>query len=777
MSLLLDALKKAAEQKAAKSRADITQVEESDETLVVSPAEDISELANANTGLRRSPVESADETVVDQTEFQEHTNVEATEMQDFTDVDVTEMQTRLDNTHIDSDEVDSEVAEVTSTRIDATQQMQTGEDETIVFETEDVSDFMGEPQLVSREREDETEQVPVEPDVTDVSQLTRVDVTEADVTQFDGATSTGDDTDMSQPFRPGDQVPEDQTDFTAQLGAGDETDFTEQVAAADETDFTAEVRDRDESESTTLLGGEDKTDISQPVTRADEVRPASPGEAANLRDAAAEHLDETEMDEDMSLLLVENEVTNLTALTNPKDPREIPGVDDLSLVDTTRHRFPNEAGSATQTSATTDIGQNTQTRSAATQTQATSTLTYAPDNYDRTLMKLPSEDASKIFAGMKSDSDVVMTPDYAKKVFRSKSSEQRMLHYRLYAGIAAMILIGIFIFGLFEFTSESDNIDASLRLLKRDPMPGVIQQAGQVESQNLFAGAESGADERTIEIIESADSVATEGAITGTVEAGEAGAESEPPTVEPEGVVASVDTTKTRAVETASAVSSSPESAGSSQLEAVEIETANASSNLQVSSSTQVRETDTLLREAYAAYRSGDDELAMTRYNEVLKLDPANRNALLARAAINVQNNNSAEAIRDYRALLLANPKDSLAMTSFISVASISPRDSETQLKLMIQDEPESPYLNFALANAYSAQNRWPEAQGYYFRALQNNPGDPNYAYNLAVSLEHISQPASAISYYRRALDNFENGLATFSRDVVSQRMELLAKK
>ena len=115
-------------------------------------------------------------------------------------------------------------------------------------------------------------------------------------------------------------------------------------------------------------------------------------------------------------------------------------------------------------------------------------------------------------------------------------------------------------------------------------------------------------------------------------------------------------------------------------------------------------------------------------------------------------------------------------MTSLITVANYSLLETESQLKLMIRDEPNSPYLNFALANAYGAQNRWQEAQGYYFKALENNPGDPNYAYNLAVSLEHIAQPVAAVAYYRRALDNIDNGLATFSREVVSQRMEILTK-
>ncbi len=158
----------------------------------------------------------------------------------------------------------------------------------------------------------------------------------------------------------------------------------------------------------------------------------------------------------------------------------------------------------------------------------------------------------------------------------------------------------------------------------------------------------------------------------------------------------------------------------------------------------------------------------------MLEVDPENRNALLARAAINIQNNNIAAAISDYQLLLLANPKDSLALSSLTAVANISPEQSESQLKLLIRDEPESPYLNFALGNVYGSLNRWQEAQGQYFTALEYNPDDPNYAYNLAVSLEHIDKPKVAISYYQLALDNFNKGLATFNRDVVDQRLEIL---
>ena len=91
-----------------------------------------------------------------------------------------------------------------------------------------------------------------------------------------------------------------------------------------------------------------------------------------------------------------------------------------------------------------------------------------------------------------------------------------------------------------------------------------------------------------------------------------------------------------------------------------------------------------------------------------------------------------------------------------------------------MEDEPLSPQLNFVLANIYGTQNRWQEAQNHYFKALENNPDDPNYAYNLAVSLEHIAKPKVAIVYYQLALANFNNGRATFNKVIVDQRVEIL---
>jgi Tfp pilus assembly protein PilF len=693
MSLLLDALKKAAQQKAEKSREDIPEAETSDETIVVSAPEDISELEAADEVLSNSQLED------------------------------TRLERSADETGLktpDPTETGLEIPDSTETRqADLSTQMQTGEDETIVFAEEDVSDFLGEPELVNRDVQDET----------DLSQLAQPD----------------DRTDLSKASRQADEADiEDETDLSQLAQPDDRTDLSKASPQADVADTV------------------DETDLSQSTPE--------------VTQAAG--------DEDMSLLLVEGDDTTFTARTSltdtqpPQNQAEIVESgdgesDELGLIDTTRHNLPGEATetqSATQTSST---GITLDNQSTATRTDSTGTYTYAPDNYDRTLMKVPSDDASKLFAGMKNDSDAVMTPDYAKKVFRSKSSAQRMGSYKIYAGTAVVIILAIGIFGAFEFQDESNNIDTSLRPLKRDPMPGLIRKGGQ--EQEVIQAA-TGIDQRTIEIIESAGSETSEGEViieSSEVELAAVEVEPEITTVEPEpvGMTAGAVPADTAQTEKSTEVAIVVES------EASALEPESSSTNLQIVTTSRVGQKDIRLREAYDAYKSGNDELAMTRYNQVLEEDPGNRNALLARAAINVQNGDSAAAIKDYQAILLANPKDSLAMASLIAVANYSPRDSESQLKLMIRDEPSSPYLNFALANVYGAQNRWQEAQGYYFRALQNNPQDPNYAYNLAISLEHISQPGSAISYYQRALENFENGPATFSRDVVDQRLELLAKK
>jgi tetratricopeptide (TPR) repeat protein len=70
----------------------------------------------------------------------------------------------------------------------------------------------------------------------------------------------------------------------------------------------------------------------------------------------------------------------------------------------------------------------------------------------------------------------------------------------------------------------------------------------------------------------------------------------------------------------------------------------------------------------------------------------------------------------------------------------------------LLAQQPDATFLNFALGNQYAVQGRWEDAQSAYFRAFSADPEHPDYAYNLAVSLDHLRQPRLALEYYQRAL-------------------------
>lgn len=840
MSLLLDALKKAAEQKAKKSKQEVSPQRTSSETLPTASAADVSAVEDgAEDGA--APLRRNDETQLEHTELKARLDRGERIAGDDTGLDSTDLSDSRRNDDRPAEDLADEsrlgYSDATEKQLGKQPDARSASDEPGLSITDLLAD-RSEQKLPPRQPGDDT----------------GLDIPEQK--------QAGDERKFST-RRPGDETGLDTAD-AAESAALDsileiQSDEDEAIAPGSEeasdfgTDHELDGRPIERDNDTDTTPADDgPTEIKLQVASAEKVDSAGPElppsagdlQLVELQDDSVSENDAV-VDVDLSLILLDSDQTGRgdnTAFSDPQIPEDRTRVltnkaashAEIGLVDTTqsnthgrvvpgeqtdaqhneednegktltnyeRQTLTNHEGQTlsnpapaamhpddTRAATITAPSRNKVTRPA----DAASTRTDAPDNYDRTLMKLPSDDASNLFAGMKPDADVVMTPDYAKKVFRSKNSAQRAQHYKFYAAIAIILFLSIAIYGGIEYQYESEQIDASMLPLKRDPMPG-LNKSRQSQETNLFADTDGQVDARTIEIIQTATEESSRDAVAmieaDTVSGADTGADA-PATMAPEPGSETAPTevaTQTQAVataaETATATSSLAQpkpllaippgdDADTRSKPGAAIST-NANSTLQIKTSSAYREVDIWLREAYAAYQAGDTKLAMSRYKELLEVYPDNRNALLGRAAINIQNGNIDAAIVDYRELLLANPKDSLAMSSLLGVVSYSPLQTESQLKLMIRDEPESPYLNFALANSYSAQNRWQEAQGYYFRALQNNPGDPNYAYNLAVSLEHISQPVSARTYYQRALDNFNNGLATFNREVVHQRLEVL---
>ncbi|RKZ34485.1 MAG: tetratricopeptide repeat protein, partial [Gammaproteobacteria bacterium] len=99
---------------------------------------------------------------------------------------------------------------------------------------------------------------------------------------------------------------------------------------------------------------------------------------------------------------------------------------------------------------------------------------------------------------------------------------------------------------------------------------------------------------------------------------------------------------------------------------------------------------------------------------------------------------------------------------------------AESRLKLLLADEPEAGHLHFGLGNLYARQGRWPQAQDAYFNAYTTQPQNADYAFNLAVSLDHLAQRDAAMSYYQRALDLGDRQSAGFEPGDVLSRMQAM---
>jgi len=165
---------------------------------------------------------------------------------------------------------------------------------------------------------------------------------------------------------------------------------------------------------------------------------------------------------------------------------------------------------------------------------------------------------------------------------------------------------------------------------------------------------------------------------------------------------------------------------------------------------------DMLLQKAYQSYLSQDDEEAEKYYAKVVRINPEIRDALLGLAAVRTRLKKYGQARQAYRLVLRRYPDDKLAVTG---LALLDDNQNEEQqwrkkvysIKKQIKETPASANLHFALGSLYMRRERWKEAQKSYFEAYRYANDRPDYAYNLAISLEKINKNRSALRYYRIA--------------------------
>ena len=179
----------------------------------------------------------------------------------------------------------------------------------------------------------------------------------------------------------------------------------------------------------------------------------------------------------------------------------------------------------------------------------------------------------------------------------------------------------------------------------------------------------------------------------------------------------------------------------------------------------------------YAAYTAGDLGTARSEYQQALREEPTNRDALLGLAALEVRASRYEAAEGLYMRLLQTDPRDAQAQAALIALRSgrTDPLVTESRVKSLLAADPGAHALNFTLGNQLAQQRRWAEAQQEYFKAYTAEPDNADFAYNLAVSLDHLRQNRQALEYYQRAIGLGEKRGASFDLNAARQRATQLA--
>ena len=181
-----------------------------------------------------------------------------------------------------------------------------------------------------------------------------------------------------------------------------------------------------------------------------------------------------------------------------------------------------------------------------------------------------------------------------------------------------------------------------------------------------------------------------------------------------------------------------------------------------------------LLQKAYQHYQSAEYLQADKIYQKVLIRDQRQRDAILGRAAIAVVSKKFDSAKRFYQQLIHYYPKDSVASAALVDLLTKEVTvANESQLNLLLRENPDAAHVYFSLGVLYEKQNRLKESQQSFFNAFSLNK-KADYAFNLAVSLDRLGQAKAALSYYKQASELSDKSIIHFDEKTVLSRIETL---
>ncbi len=181
------------------------------------------------------------------------------------------------------------------------------------------------------------------------------------------------------------------------------------------------------------------------------------------------------------------------------------------------------------------------------------------------------------------------------------------------------------------------------------------------------------------------------------------------------------------------------------------------------------------LQDAWRALDAGRTLAALTLYRQALIQRPDWTDARLGEAAALARLGRLEEARRGYLSVLESDGDNTIARANLL-LLEMEPSDerSERAIQELIVQQP-SAFLYALLGHVHAGRGRWQSARDAFQTAHHLQPGQPEHAFNLAVSLEHLGDAHQALVHYRQALDNgARHARPSFDLALASRRIAAL---
>jgi len=178
--------------------------------------------------------------------------------------------------------------------------------------------------------------------------------------------------------------------------------------------------------------------------------------------------------------------------------------------------------------------------------------------------------------------------------------------------------------------------------------------------------------------------------------------------------------------------------------------------------------------QAYEAFEKGDYVKAQQLYSRAALKHPKDINVWLGLGASSLKLDERGLALKYYQQALKLDPSNADALKALAMLTPKKVQNWEEQIKRLQAQQSNDPDLYFILGGYYSKHNDWLQAEKYFKKAAELSPSSADILFNYAVTLDHLGRFQMAKRFYQKALAADNGQLSSASLKSIKNRIQLL---